>query len=73
MFVYPPTPLVKVVRSTLLCDALERPHANAVVKRDGNGSFLSSFGVRVLQNHVVAPRSVVPVAEFLKNGDYFLT
>lgn len=72
MFVYPAAPLVEVIRSALFRDTLERPDANAVVKRDSNGSLFAGFGVGVLQNHVVAPRPIVSIAEFPEDGDDLL-
>ncbi len=69
MFVDPATPLAEIVRSTLFGDALECPDTKAVVKGDGDSSFLSRLGMSVLQNRVVTTCPIVTVAEFLEDVD----
>jgi hypothetical protein len=72
MLVDPLAPLVKVVCTALLSDALECSDADSIVKGYGDRSCFASFGMRVLENRVVATCPIVLVTEFLQDRNDFL-
>jgi len=72
VFVDPLAPFLKIVRPTLIGDALECSDSYAIMQRYRDCSFFASLWVCVFRNRVVTPCAIVSIAKLSKNIDDFL-